>query len=125
MGNPVRNLVTQWRSEKGEDSEYVLKLELTRFLERLDVECERTEVVKGGFLVVISNGRNGVARTEVSEAGLWMGRKIKSSLMAMLGLRGIGYPSGNIAGYVNVKSERQMVLRCEYESYYHMDVFQA
>lgn len=125
MGNPVRNLVTQWRSEKGEDSEYVLKLELTRFLERLDVECERTKVVKGGFLVVIGNGRNGVARTEVSEAGLWMGRKIKSSLMTMLGLRGIGYPSGNIAGYVNVKSERQMVLRCEYESYYHMDVFQA
>lgn len=125
MGNLVRNLVIQWRSEKGEDFEYVLKLELIRFLERLDVECERIEVVKGGFLVVISNGRNGVVRIEVSEVGLWMGRKIKSLLMVMLGLRGIGYSSGNIVGYVNVKFERQMVLRCEYESYYYMDVFQV
>lgn len=83
-----------------------MKLELIRFLERLDVECERIEVVKGGFLVVISNGRNGVVRIEVSEVGLWMGRKIKSLLMVMLGLRGIGYSSGNIVGYVNVKFER-------------------
>lgn len=63
------------RDEKWEDSEYILKLEPTRFLKRLDVGCERIKVVRDGFLVVIKNSRDRVARTEISEAGLQMGKE--------------------------------------------------
>lgn len=68
--------------------------------------CERTNIVKEGFLVVISSSRD---RTEISEAGSSIVRKV-DSLKDMLGLKGIGHPSENIAGCVTVKSGRQMVL---------------
>lgn len=44
-----------------------------RFPERLDAGRERTKVVKDDFLVLISNNRVRVARTEINEAGLWTG----------------------------------------------------
>lgn len=49
-------------------------------------------------------------RTEISEAGLWMMRKIKHCLLHMLSLRGIGCPSESITGFANVKSRRQVIL---------------
>lgn len=47
-----------------------MKLELIRFLKRLDTGCERIKVVKDGFLVVVNISRERVATAEINEAGL-------------------------------------------------------
>lgn len=81
-----------------------------RFPERLDVGCERTKVIKDDFLVLISNNRVRVARTEINEAGLWMGEGRQEFIAEHVEFEWYCALSGNITGYMNVKSGRQMAL---------------